>query len=260
MAGNGVDRGVGVDKSLNTVCISNDEGFARIVRLYARPGDTIADPTFGNGVFWRQVDRGLYNVLLTDLKREPVDLRSLPYDAGSLDMVVNDPPYRYTPEKNVKHEETPGHGKVDALYNLQASKLTSTQAVLDLYYGGMKEAERVLKRGGFLVVKCQDTVEHGRNVWVHNLLMLRAGELGFACRDLLVMVTKSPTKTRWDRQRHLRKAHSYFLVFRKGGHFPFGIPAGGGQKPPGDLLVGDEKTTHRDPAGRRLPGRDEDPS
>lgn len=220
-----VDYGVDVEDSLNTICNSNDEGFARIIKLYARPGDTIADPTFGNGVFWKQINQSLYKVLLTDLKRESVDMRSLPYDAESVDMVVNDPPYRYTPEKNVKHEDIPGHGKVDALYNLQASKLTNTQAILDLYFDGMKEASRVLRKGGFLVVKCQDTVQDGKNIWVHNILMQKAEGLGFACRDLMVVFTKSPTKSRWDKQRHLRKAHSYFLVFRKDGHFPFGMPS-----------------------------------
>ena len=220
-----VDFGVETDDALNTICMSNDEGFARIVKLYARPGDIIADPTYGNGVFWKQVDQSLYKVLLTDLKREAVDMRLLPYEPNSLDMVVNDPPYRYTPEKNTKHEDTPGHGKVDGLYNLQASKLTNTQAVLDLYYGGMEEAKRVLKSGGFLVVKCQDTIQDGKQIWVHDLLIRKAEELGFACRDLLVVYTKSPTKTRWNKQRHLRKAHSYFLVFRKDGHVPFGIPS-----------------------------------
>jgi hypothetical protein len=220
-----VDLGVDTDDRLNTVCPTNSEGFARILRLYARPGDVIADPTFGNGVFWQDVNRSLYTVYATDLKRDGVDLRAMPYEAESLDVVVNDPPYRYTPDKNTKHEETPGHGKVDGLYNLQAAQLTNTQAVLELYYAGMAEAVRVLRPGGFLVVKCQDTVQDGKNIWVHNLLMDRAEKLGFACRDILVVTPPSVIKTRWDKQRHLRKAHSYFLVFRKGGHFPFGIPS-----------------------------------
>src|ERR1019366_1660622 len=206
-----VDYGLDIDDSLNTICDSNDEGFARIVRLYVSPGDIIVDPTYGNGVFWKQVDKSKYKVLATDLKTDDVDMRSLPYENGSLDMVVNDPPYRYTPDKNTKHEDTPGHGKVDGLYNLQAAKLTNTQAVLDLYYESMKEAKRVLKDGGFLVVKCQDTVQDGKNIWVHDLLIRKADEMGYACRDLLIVTNKSPTKTRWDKQRHLRKAHSYFL-------------------------------------------------
>jgi DNA modification methylase len=220
-----VDHGVPTDDTLTSVCGSNSEGFARIVRLYARPGDTICDPTFGSGTFWALVDRSRYRVFATDLKADGVDLRSLPYADASADMLVNDPPYRYTPARNIRHEDLPGHGRVDGQYNLQAAGLTNTQAVLDLYYAGMTEAQRVLKPGGFLVVKCQDTVQDGRNIWVHLLLMRRAEESGFACRDLVVITTKSPTKTRWDRQRHLRKAHSYFLVFRKGGHFPFGMPS-----------------------------------
>ncbi len=220
-----VDEGVEVNDWLNTVCETNDDGFARIINLYARPGDVIADPTFGNGVFWQKVDKGKYQTLLTDFKSDKVDLRCLPYADESLDMLACDPPYRYTPEKNSKQENTPGHGKVDELYNLQAAKLKNTQMVLDLYYEGMKEGLRVLKKGGFLIVKCQDTVQDGKNIWVHNLLMAKAEELGYACRDLVVVAPPSVLKTRWDRQRHLRKAHSYFLVFRKGGHFPFGMPS-----------------------------------
>jgi hypothetical protein len=69
-----VEYGVDVDDSLNTFCLSNDEGFSRIIKLYARPADTIADPTYGNGVFWKQVDRSQYVVLATDLKVDGVDV------------------------------------------------------------------------------------------------------------------------------------------------------------------------------------------
>lgn len=185
-----VDSGVPVDDRLNTVCTSNEEGFARVLTLYARPGATIADPTFGNGRFWRNVDQSLYDIRATDLACDDTDLRALPYEDDSLDMVVLDPPYRYTPARNQSQDEVPGHGKVDGLYNLQAAALTNTTAVIDLYVEGFK-----------------------------------AEALGFACRDLLVVAPSSVLKTRWNRQRHLRKAHSYFLVFRTGGHFPFGIPS-----------------------------------
>ena len=219
-----VDMGVPVDDSLTTVCESNEEGFARILRLYARPGQVIVDPTFGHGRFWKLVDHAQYDARRTDLA-EGVDLRSLPYTNESVDLEVIDPPYRYTPAKNTKQDDVPGHGVVDALYNLQAAKLTNTAAVVDLYVAGFVEAHRVLRHGGFLVVKCQDTVQDGKNLWVHDILRERAEVLGFAMRDMLIVNPRSVLATRWERQRHLRKAHSYFLIFRKGGLFPFGIPA-----------------------------------
>lgn len=219
-----VDFGVCVDSNLNTVCRTNEEGFDRILKLYARPGYLIVDPTFGNGRFWKNIDQSSFDVRTTDLK-DGVDLRSLPYKSGSVDMVVLDPPYRYTPVKNKRQEDTSGHGKVDGLYNLQSTNLKNTKAVIELYRDGFQEAHRVLKKGGFLVVKCQDTVQDGKNIWVHVQLMQIAEDEGFACRDLLVVNPPSVTKTRWKFQRHLRKAHSYFLVFRRDGHFPFGIPS-----------------------------------
>jgi len=218
------DCGVPVHDLLNTVCASNDEGFERIIRLYARPKQIIVDPTFGHGKFWSSIDRSMYDVRASDLV-DGIDLRALPLADETVDMVVLDPPYRYTPEKNKKHEDTPGHGQVDGLYNLQAAKLTNTQSVIELYVEGFFEAHRVLKLGGFLVAKCQDTVQDGKNIWVHCILMQQAEKIGFACRDIMIVTPRTVLKTRWTRQRHLRKAHSYFLVFRKGGHFPFGIPS-----------------------------------
>lgn len=220
----GVDGGVPVDVSLNTVCNSNEDGFARILKLYARPGQTILDPTHGHGRFWKNINRDLYDVKCTDLT-DGVDLRALPYAPESADLEVLDPPYRYTPTKNTRQDDVSGHGVVDGLYNLQAAKLTNTDAVIDLYIAGFVEAKRVLRHGGFLVVKCQDTVQDGRNIWVHDELRAHAERIGFAMRDILIVAPTSVLKTRWARQRHLRKAHSYFLIFRKGGCFPFGIPS-----------------------------------
>ena len=73
-----VDLGVEVSDTLNTICSSNDEGFKRIIDLYARPGDIIVDPTYGNGVFWKQIDKSKYNLLASDLKVDKIDMKSLP--------------------------------------------------------------------------------------------------------------------------------------------------------------------------------------
>lgn len=220
-----IDLGVAVHSSLRTTAASNEDAFKAILTLYARPGWTIVDPTYGHGVFWSKVDRSTYRTICTDLSTDHVDLRALPHDPSTIDMVVLDPPYRYTPSKHQPHEMGGEHGAVDAQYKLKDAQLKNTQSVLDLYTAGFAEAHRVLRQGGILVAKCQDTVQDGKNVWVHCTLMTAAESLGFACRDLCIVTPATVLATRWDIQRHLRKAHSYFLVFRKGGHFPFGIPS-----------------------------------
>src|SRR5262245_66206586 len=74
---------------------TNDEVFPFVLSLYVQPGSTVADVTFGNGVFWRKVPRDSFNLLPTDLSTG-VDCRSLPYKDSSIDCVVFDPPYMHT--------------------------------------------------------------------------------------------------------------------------------------------------------------------
>ena len=216
--GNPVDEGVEKSSDLMSVAEDNSVAFFNILRLYARLGQSIADVTFGQGVFWKKVDQLNYHVLPTDIATG-INFRNLPYEDECLDVVVLDPPYRYTPKKNKRFLG------IDERYGLQASAPSRTQGVVKLYVEGMKEAARVLRVGGFLIVKCQDTIQDGANIWVHCDLIREGETLGYACRDLVVVTNAHPPQTRWDRQRHFRKAHSYFLVFRKGGHFPFGIPS-----------------------------------
>ena len=46
----------------------NAEVFPQLLALHVPPGSTIADVTWGKGVFWKNVPEGRYKVLATDLK------------------------------------------------------------------------------------------------------------------------------------------------------------------------------------------------
>jgi hypothetical protein len=194
---------------------TNDAVFPHVLSLYVAPGSTIADVTYGRGVFWRQVPPGRYHVLPTDLATG-VDCRRLPYPDGSLDAVVFDPPYMHTPggTAHVNHQNYEGYYRNNTTGNGTPKKYH--EAVLALYFATGREARRVLTAGGMFIVKCQDEVCANRQRLTHVEIINEYARLGFVCEDLFVVVrTGKPGVSRVLTQAHARKNHSYFLVFRK---------------------------------------------
>ena len=87
---------------------------------------------------------------------------------------------------------------------------------MDLYFKASKEACRVLKLKGFLIIKCQDEVCANKQRLTHVELINELEKYGYICEDLFVIVRNNkPGVSRIIKQRHARKNHSYFLVFKK---------------------------------------------
>lgn len=192
---------------------TNDEVFPFVLSLYVEPGSTVADVTFGKGVFWRKVPEGAYTLLPTDLAAG-VDCRNLPYDDDSIHCVVFDPPYMHTPggTAHVNHQNYEGYYK----NNEANSTKKYHDAVLDLYFSAAREAWRVLCGGGIYIVKCQDEVCANQQRLTHVELINELAEYGFRSEDLFVVVRNGkPGVSRMLTQAHARKNHSYFLVFIK---------------------------------------------
>ena len=88
--------------------------------------------------------------------------------------------------------------------------------LLDFYDESLVEFQRVLKKKGILVFKCQDTVSSGKQYLSHVHIINKAEELGFYCKDMFVLLAKSRMiGHNHKNQKHARKFHSYFLVFEK---------------------------------------------
>ena len=193
---------------------TNAELFPRVLALYVPAGSTVADVTYGRGVFWKEVPVDAYRLLKSDI-RQGIDCRSLPYDDGSVDCVVFDPPYMHTPG-GTAHD---GHQNFESYYKNNHGNGTDKkyhEAVLDLYFQAAEEAWRVLKNGGVYIVKCQDEVCACRQRLTHVEIINHLTERRFIAEDLFVLVRNNkPGVSRILRQRHARKNHSYFLVFRK---------------------------------------------
>ncbi len=192
---------------------ANDTIFPQILTLYVAPGATVADVTYGKGVFWRHVPAGRYRLLPSDLATG-TDCRALPYADASLDAVVLDPPYMHTPggTAHVNHQNYEGYYR----NNVAASTAKYHDAVLDIYSRAGREAHRVLRDEGIFIVKCQDEVCANRQRLTHVEVINDYAAVGFVCEDLFVVLRRGrPGVSRVLVQAHARKNHSYFLVFRK---------------------------------------------
>lgn len=186
---------------------TNADQFPDILSIYAPEGSKILDMTYGRGVFWRKVDRSKYRLITNDLVTSAdikADFRQTPFLNASFDVIVLDPPYA-------------AHGKalkssIDSCYKTGTIEVKSSIGVTDLYMAGIKEAQRLLKPKGILILKVQDEIESGKQVFNHvKYLSLE----GWITEDLFVMVFSGIPCARWPYQRHARKNHSYFIILRR---------------------------------------------
>ena len=163
----------------------NSDVFPFVLSLYVEPGSTVADVTYGKGVFWRNVPEGAYNLLASDLDTG-IDCRNLPYEDESIDCVVFDPPYMHTPggTAHVGHQNYEGYYK----NNLATSGKKYHEAVLDLYFTAAREAWRVLRHGGTYIVKCQDQICANQQRLTHVELINELQPYGFIVEDLFVVM------------------------------------------------------------------------
>ena len=194
---------------------TNEDVFSQLISLYVMPGSTVADVTYGRGVFWKKVPNGQYRLLTTDL-RDGIDCRKLPYKEATLDCVVFDPPYMHTPggTAHVNHQNYETYYRNNVADNGSGKKYH--EAVLDLYFKSAREAHRVLRNEGIYIVKCGDEVCANQQRLTHVELINELTQNGFIIEDLFVLLRNNrPGVSRVIRQVHARKNHSYFLVFRK---------------------------------------------
>ena len=187
---------------------TNAELLADAFRIFVPAGATVADVTYGRGNFWGKLDQTQYCVLKSDINPKTpdtiqADFRDLPYRDNCVDVLLLDPPYAHG-GKTMKKSITQPYGHS-----------TGNHAeVIRQYAQGIREAARVLRKGGLAMVKCQDEIESGKQCWSHIEIKDLLEAEGFQIVDLLPLVQKYQPAMRVDYQKHARKNHSSLWVAR----------------------------------------------
>jgi len=194
-----------------TARAENNNKFCRdILNLYVREHSAIADLTWGRGKFWEGIDRQKYKLIRLD-KHTPCDVkadfRAVPLADGSQDAVVFDPPYVTRMGFKRRSKENPNGSNQKSAFGLDEGGPKNEREIDALYAAGTAESRRILKRSGILILKTMDT-QRWRHIDLANLP-------GFKLIDLFVVVTKGLPPGKPYAQKHARKNHSYFMIFRK---------------------------------------------
>jgi DNA modification methylase len=203
----------------------NSMVFPELMSIHVPKRSTVADITYGKGVFWKNISKNDYVLLASDLKLGQ-DWTDLPYPDASVDAVVFDPPYmeglyRKTADAlagsgtHSAFQDAYSNGKIE-----KSGKLRKYHdAVLEAYLSVLPPVTRILRPSGKFIVKCQDEVSANRQKLTHVELIWAYESRGFYCKDIFVVVRRNaPVISRLLKQEHARKNHSYFLVFERQDH------------------------------------------
>ncbi len=188
-----------------------------IVELHLDGKPIHCDPTYGNGNFYKPDDirTPIYisdidldivvkkqnkgrGILIFQMKAEELN-----YQAASMHSIMFDPPFL----------QTTGKGSI---IKDRFGSYPSMRELWEFYAKALWEFYRVLQPNGVLIVKCQNTVMSGKQWWSVNYLKNVASQYGFSLIDEFVLLAKHRMpQHNLKQQRHARKYHGFFLVFRK---------------------------------------------
>jgi len=197
-----------------------------IITLYCPHGIDV-DPTYSTGGFYKtgiEQPKHKYDINPVVSGVKGADCQHLPLKDKSVRSIIFDPPFLATTGKSLRKEND--SNKLNKRFGVYDSE----ESLRELYYNSMKEFHRILKPNGILIFKCQDKVSSGKQIWNHCWIYEMATGATRSCllhpayqqqlfkaEDLFVLLAKNRLVADWQlrNQKHARKFHCFFWVFKK---------------------------------------------
>jgi len=192
-------------KHMGSVFTDEQELLKSIIEIHS-PLGIECDPMYFKGNFYKEIKKPKFifdiNPQVDFCKK--ADAKNLPLASNSLKSLILDPPFMFGV-----------HGNSGNYYSSKTHGIFNTFDDLYLTYEAIiKEAKRVLKRGGILFFKCQDYTDSSTTM-THCIVYHLATLNGFYAKDLAILhLPKNKITNPNLTQRHLRKHHSYFWIFK----------------------------------------------
>jgi len=194
-------------KHYKSVFDNEQELLKAIIEIHLKDMNIHIDPMYFKGNFYKDISKPFHrfdiNPIVDDCHKG--DARNLPIESNYANSIILDPPFMFGL-----------HGQTKNYYSSRTHGIFKDFVELKLFYKDvLKEAYRILKKKGILIFKCQDYTD-SKSTFVHCFVYQWAKEIGFYPKDLAILnLPKNKVTNNNLIQRHLRKVHSYFWVFKK---------------------------------------------
>lgn len=198
---------------------TDQEALRALLALHACPEPRILDVTHNRGRMWKGLpyrphrsdrDASLHEQGFTDTV---ADFRALPFEDGSFDVIVFDPPHlTHGGGVGVMREWRSRFGLGD--------EYAGGLSLEDTFEPFLEQAQRVLTvPTGVVLAKIADQVHGQRHRWQARAFQNMAEATGWTCCDLMLKVHYEHgvlNDPRWKLVQHTRQVHSYWIVLRNG--------------------------------------------
>ena len=196
---------------IKTIGYNQHEIIRDIIKLHVKGEVMDMDCTYSKGQFYKTdlVEQPLlkFDLYPHDDETQQAEATNIPLEDEAINSMMFDPPFLVGYKNN-----TPT--------GIMGSRFHGFKNIKELWswYGRcLKEFHRLLKTKGILIFKCQDTCSSGKNWFSHVHIINMAEKLGFYTKDMFILLAKHRVRGHnHHNQKHARKFHSYFIVFRKG--------------------------------------------